>query len=74
VQAALLQSRRAALLKLPRGGAWRLHADAQMELTDGIYFEVAPEPKRTGQIVITGNTSVEPETVRWTLHRESRRD
>jgi len=74
VRASLLHSGQAALLKLPREGVWRLQADAPMELTDSIYFEIAPEPKRTSQIVIAGNTGAGPETVTWTLHRESRRD
>lgn len=74
VRASLLQSGRAALLKPPRGGAWRLRADAPMELTDSIYFDIAPEPKRTSQIVIAGSTGPESQTVRWALHREGRRD
>jgi len=74
VRASLLQSGRAALLKLPRAGAWRLRADAPMELVDSIYFEIAPEPKRTGQIVIVGSTGSDTGTVRWALCREGRRD
>jgi uncharacterized heparinase superfamily protein len=74
VRASLLQSGRAALLKLPECGVWRLRANAPMEVTDSIYFEIAPEPKRTGQIVVAGNTGPESQTVKWALHREGRRD
>jgi len=74
VRATLLQSGQAALLKPPRGGVWRLRASARMELAESIYFEIAPEPKRTSQIVIVGDTGAEPSKVKWALHREGRRD
>ncbi len=74
VRANLLQSGRAALLKPPRGGVWRLRASAPMELAESIHFEIAPEPRRTSQIVIKGTTGPESNTVKWALHREGRRD
>lgn len=74
VRTTLLQSGRAALLKPPKGAAWRLRADAAMELVDSIYFESAPEPRRTGQIVIAGATGPETGVVKWALRREGRRD
>ncbi len=70
VRASVLKSRRAALLRLPRGGGWRLRADAAMELADSIYFSDGPEPRRTGQIVIAGITEQGTTTVKWALHRE----
>ncbi|MDH3230442.1 MAG: heparinase II/III family protein [Alphaproteobacteria bacterium] len=74
VRASLLQSGQAALLKPPGGGAWRLHASAPMELAESIYFESAPEPRRTSQIVISGNTGPGSNAIKWALHREGRRD
>ncbi len=74
VRATLLQSGRAALLKPPRGDAWRLHANAPMELAESIYFEAAPEPRRTGQIVIAGQTAPGSDPIKWALRRERRRD
>lgn len=74
VNASLLQSGDAALLKPPGGDAWRLRADAAMVLDQSIYFENAPEPRHTSQIVITGATGAEPATVKWALRRQARRD
>jgi uncharacterized heparinase superfamily protein len=74
VNASLLQSGRSALLKPPKGGAWRLSASAQLAVTDSIYFEAAPEPRRTVQIVIAGVSGAESGAVKWALRREGRRD
>lgn len=74
ITASLLQSGRAALLKPPKGPGWRLSASAPMTLADSIYFESAPEPRRTVQIVIAGFTGEESGTVKWALRREGRRD
>ncbi len=70
VNASLLQSGRAALLKLRKGGGWRLRASAPIELTDSVYFEGSPEPKRSLQIVIPGVTDDDGTTVKWALQRE----
>jgi len=74
VNASLLQSGLAVLLKPPKGSGWRLSASAPMALADSIYFEAAPEPKRTVQIVIAGVSGAETGTVKWALRREDRRD
>ncbi len=71
VRASVLKSRRGALLRLPKGGGWRLRADAAMELADSIYFSDGPEPRRTGQIVIAGITEQGETTVKWALRREA---
>jgi uncharacterized heparinase superfamily protein len=67
VDASLLQSGRDALLRLPRGGGWRLRCSEPLVLSESIYFEDAPEPRRTGQIVISGVTGDGVTTVKWAL-------
>lgn len=70
VTASLLNSGRAALLKLPRGGVWRLRGNGPMELAESIYFEHSPDPRRTSQIVIAGVTGDGETSVKWALRRE----
>lgn len=72
VSASPLNSGRAALLKLPRGGVWRLRGNAPMELAESIYFEQAPDPRRTSQIVIAGTTDEGTTTIKWALRREGK--
>jgi len=71
VDASLLQSGRDALLRLPRGGGWRLRSSELLALSESIYFEDAPEPRRTSQIVISGVTGDGATTVKWALRREA---
>lgn len=70
--ASTVQSGRAALLKLPKGGGWRLRCSEPMEIADSIYFTDSPEPKRTRQIVVAGVTGDGETTVKWALRRERR--
>lgn len=72
VSASPLNNGRAALLKLPRGGVWRLRAGRPMELVESIYFDQAPDPRRTSQIVIAGVTDEGTTTIKWALRREGR--
>ncbi len=72
VRASLLQSGQSALLMLAKGRGWRLRARLAMELADSIYLAAGPEPKRTGQIVISGVTREGTTTVKWALQREAR--
>lgn len=72
VNATMLHSGRGALLKLPKGGGWRLRCSEPMEIADSIYFGNAAEPKRTRQIVVAGVTGDGVTTVRWALRRERR--
>ncbi len=74
VNATLLQNGRAVLLKLPRGGGWRLRSSRPMEIADSIYFDGAAEPRRTRQIVVPGVTAEGGATVKWALRREGPRD
>ncbi len=72
VRASLLRSGQSVLLRLAKGGGWRLRANQPMELADSIYFSAGPEPKRTSQIVIPGVTQEGTTTVKWALQRETR--
>jgi len=74
IGATLLQSGKDVLLRLPRDGGWRLRCNEPLALTESIYFEDAPEPRRTSQIVISGTTGDGTTTIKWALRRESRRD
>ncbi|UCH73454.1 MAG: heparinase II/III family protein [Rhodospirillales bacterium] len=74
VAATMLQNGRAVLLKTPMAGVWRLDCDAPVDLAESIYFELAPEPRRTQQIVIGGTTGTDSRGIGWSLRRESRRD
>jgi uncharacterized heparinase superfamily protein len=74
VDATLLQSGRDVLLRLPRDGGWRLRCSEPLTLTESIYFEDSPEPRRTNQIVVSGVTADGTTTVKWALQREARRD
>ncbi|MBE9556856.1 MAG: heparinase II/III family protein [Proteobacteria bacterium] len=67
VDASLLQSGKDALLRLPRGGGWRLRCSEPLALSESIYFEDAPEPRRTSQIVISGVTGDGATTIKWAL-------
>ena len=74
VDATLLQSGRDALLRLPRDGGWRLRCSEPLALAESIYFEDAPEPRRTSQLVASGVTAEGGTTIKWALRREARRD
>lgn len=74
VDASMLQSGRDMLLRLPRDGGWRLRCSEPLALAESIYFEDAPEPRRTSQIVVSGVTAEGATTVKWALRRETRRD
>ncbi|MDH3879254.1 MAG: heparinase II/III family protein [Desulfobacterales bacterium] len=71
VAAGLLQDGSSALLRLPKGGVWRLRsAGAQMTLEDSIYLG-GPELRRCQQVVLHGRFGGEPAEVRWSLRREN---
>lgn len=74
VNATLLQSGKDALLRLPRDGGWRLRCSEPLALTESIWFEDAPEPRRASQIVISGVTGEDATTIKWALRREAKRD
>jgi uncharacterized heparinase superfamily protein len=71
VDASLLQNGTDALLRLPRGGGGRLRCSQPLALSESIYFDNAPEPRRTSQIVVSGMTNGGATTIKWALRREA---
>lgn len=70
VQASLLQDKHTVLLRLPKGGVWRLHSDAPVvELEESVFVGSGP-PRRCEQVVLSGSFCNEPVLVRWALRRE----
>lgn len=74
VDASLLLNGRDALLRLPQDGGWRLRCSEPLALAESIYFEDAPEPRRTSQMVVSGVTGDAATTIKWALRREAKRD
>jgi len=73
VQATLAQGGGAALLKLPRGGGWRLRAKgAEIGLEPSVYMPAAGPPRRSLQLVLSGETNGPSTQVQWALQREGR--
>jgi len=73
VQATLAQGGGAALLKLPRGGGWRLRAKGvALSLEPSVYLPAAGPPRRSLQLVLSGETVEGATQVQWALQREGR--
>ncbi len=72
VQATLIQGGSACLLKLPRGEGWRFRTqDMEIALEQSIYFGKPEDPRRSLQIVLSGQTDDSGLTALWWLQRES---
>ncbi len=70
IRASVLQDKQTVLLRLPKGGGWRLHSDAPgLELEESVYVGSGP-PRRCEQVVLSGSFCNEPVLVRWALRRE----
>lgn len=78
VQCSVIQNGAAALLRLPSGIGWRLRTSGgRLDLEDSIYLGSGDEPRRTRQIVITGETAnpasgSDGAVVKWALRREKK--
>lgn len=71
VQASLVDSETAALLRLPSGGGWRLRAaGAEMSLAESVYLG-SGEARKSQQVVLSGTAAPGGTTVRWALRREA---
>lgn len=75
VQASLLQTGDAALLRLPRGGGWRFRAGGgALSIEESIYWG-EERSRRSQQIVVSGEAGPGTTVVKWALRREAgRRD
>jgi uncharacterized heparinase superfamily protein len=73
VQANLAQGGTTVLLRLPKGGGWRLRVQgAQVSLEDSVYLGLAGEPQRSQQVVLSGPVAGPNTLVKWALKRESK--
>ncbi|MFC4352519.1 heparinase II/III family protein [Fodinicurvata halophila] len=74
VQAALVQTGDAVLLRLPKAGGWRLRCSgAAIALEDSVYFGDT-QPRRSQQVVLRGRCGRDGARVKWALQREAVRD
>lgn len=72
VQATLIQGGSACLLRLPRGEGWRFRTqDMEIALEQSIYFGRVEDPRRSLQIVLSGETDEQGATALWWLQREA---
>ena len=74
VQAGLSQDGAAAILRLPKGGGWRLRASgAALGLEPSIYLGRDGEIRRGQQIVLTGTCAPQGVKVKWAIKRIDRK-
>ena len=61
------------LLRLEKGGGWRLRAEgAELGLEDSVYLGVAGEVRRSQQVVLSGDVQDGETVVKWALKREAK--
>ncbi|MBX6367745.1 MAG: heparinase II/III family protein [Rhodospirillales bacterium] len=73
VQVSLIQEGAAALLKLPSGIGWRLRVDgAALSIAESVYCP-GGSPRKTQQLVLSGQVGREGASVLWSIRREGRR-
>lgn len=76
VQASLIQDGNAALLRLPSGGGWRFSrkpggAPAVLSLESSIYCGSGTQPRKTQQLVLSGETLGEGSPIGWCFTEEA---
>jgi uncharacterized heparinase superfamily protein len=70
VQAMAAQDGRSVVLRLPKGGGWRLRsAGAVLALEPSVYLGQPGKVRRSQQIVLSGSLSDGEATVKWALQR-----
>ncbi|WP_193366861.1 heparinase II/III family protein [Pelagibius marinus] len=70
VQAMAAQDGRSVVLRLPKGGGWRLRsAGAALSLEPSVYLGQPGQVRRSQQIVLSGSLSDGETTVKWALQR-----
>jgi uncharacterized heparinase superfamily protein len=74
VQVSVTQGGSAAFLRGPSGTGWRLRVSgAAVSLADSVYLGGRGDPRRTHQILLSGETGPEGAKVKWALQREDRK-
>ena len=75
VKASLVGDGSGALLRLRRGGGWRLRAaGAAMQLAESVYLGEGGQMRRSEQVVLSGPIKGATTTVKWALGRIDKRD
>jgi len=70
VQAMAAQDGRSVVLRLPKGGGWRLRsAGAALALEPSIYLGQPGQIRRSQQIVLSGRAGPGETVVKWALQR-----
>ncbi len=70
VQAMAAQDGRSVVLRLPKGGGWRLRsAGAVLSLEPSVYLGQPGQVRRSQQIVLSGSLTEAETTVKWALQR-----
>ncbi len=73
VQVSLIRDGQEALLRLPGGAGWRfIHSIGHIGLENSIYLGDGSRPRKTKQIVITGQMEQDVVTIKWALQRETK--
>ncbi|WP_374445323.1 heparinase II/III family protein [Stella sp.] len=74
VQVSLTQGGNTVFLRGPSGTGWRLRVSgAAVGLADSVYLGGRGDPRRTQQILLSGETTAEGTKIRWALQREDRK-
>jgi uncharacterized heparinase superfamily protein len=74
VQVQVTQGGSAAFLRGPSGAGWRLRVSgAAVSLADSVYLGGRGDPRRTQQILLTGETRDDGAKVKWAVQREDRK-
>jgi uncharacterized heparinase superfamily protein len=74
VHASLALDGQAVLLRLPRGGGFRLRvAGGEVALAESVYLGRPGERRRCQQVAVTGEIQAAGAEVKWSLTKESRR-
>lgn len=69
--ASLIQNGREALLRLAGGVGWRFHHEGGcLSLEDSVVWGEGSAPRKTRQLVITGQTNERQTQIKWALQRE----
>ncbi|MFQ5783947.1 MAG: heparinase II/III family protein [Alphaproteobacteria bacterium] len=70
VSASLVDDGAGALLRLGKGGGWRLRvAGAALRIAESVYLGAGGEPRRSEQIVLGGPLKGNKTTIKWALSR-----
>lgn len=71
ITTSLIQNGREALLRLPSGVGWRFHHHGgSLSLEDSVVWGEGSAPRKTRQLIITGQATENQTQIKWALQRE----